>query len=237
MQVFQLTGRQAGRTRIDVAAAQGLTTFVGRQRDLELLTVLLEKAQEGHGQIVGIQGEAGMGKSRLLLEFRRRLQREDVTYLEGRCFSYGQSVLYLPLVGMLKQYFALEDESDQIITERVLAGVVQVGMEAAMAPYLMALLPSRTEDAVLQGLALEVRRKQTFAALRTLFLALSRQRLLVLAVEDPHWIDHPSEAFLAMLGESLGARPYAAAVDSPSRLPPSLGREVVLHARCPAATE
>ena len=86
MQVFQLTGRQAGRTRIDVAAAQGLTTFVGRQRELELLTVLLEKAQEGHGQIVGIQGEAGMGKSRLLLTWsfqQRRAMRKSSNSLRS----------------------------------------------------------------------------------------------------------------------------------------------------------
>jgi len=205
VQVFRLTGRQAGRTRIDVAAAHGLTTFVGRRREQALLEELLEKAKGGYGQMVGVQGEAGMGKSRLLLEFRRRLQGQEVTYLEGRCLSYGQSILYLPLMDMLRKYFAIEDESDQTITERVTAGTAQVGLDVALAPYLVTLLSGRTDDAVWQGLAPEVRRKQTFEALRALFLAMSRQRPLVLAVEDPHWIDQPSEAFLDLLGESLGA--------------------------------
>ena len=237
MQVFQLTGRQAGRTRIDVAAAQGLTSFVGRQRELEILTALLEKAQEGHGQMAASRARQGWANTVCSWSSAAACKGKTIGILEGRCFSYGQSVLYLPLVGMLKQYFALEDESDQIITERVMAGVVQVGMEAAMAPYLMALLSGCTEDAVLQGLAPEVRRKQTFAALRTLFLALSRQRLLVLAVEDPHWIDHPSEAFLAMLGESLGAaRMLLLLIHRPGYHHP-WGEKSLLHACCPAATE
>jgi predicted ATPase/class 3 adenylate cyclase len=208
VQVFQVTGWQTGRTRLDVAAEHGLTAFVGRQRELALLEELLEKTKGGYGQIVGVLGEAGMGKSRLLLEFRRRLQQEDATYLEGRCLSYGQSILYLPLVDILKKYFASEDASTQAIDERVRSGVAQVGLDTvAIAPYLTALLSGQTEDAAIEGLAPEARRKQTVAALRALFLAMSQQRPLVLAVEDPHWIDQPSEAFLTVLGESLGAAP------------------------------
>ena len=200
VQVFQLTGRQAGRTRIDVAAAQGLTTFVGRQRELEILTALLEKAQGGHGQIVGIQGEAGDGHSSAP-GVPPPPAGENVTHLEGRCLSHGQPVLYLPLVGMLSNTLPSEDENEQTITERVTAEMAQVGMEATMAPYLLALLSGRTEDAVLQGLAPEVRRKQTFEALRTLFLALSQQRPLVAAVlvfpvrpaarhgQEPPWLN------------------------------------------------
>jgi class 3 adenylate cyclase/tetratricopeptide (TPR) repeat protein len=207
-QVFQVTGRQAGRTRIDIAAEHGLSAFVGRRRELALLEELLEKTQGGHRQIVGVFGEAGMGKSRLLLEFRRRLQQEDVTYLEGRCLSYGQSILYLPLVDILKKYFAIQDEVEQAIAQRISDGVERLGLDvAAVVPYLTALLAGGTDDAVFQGLTPEARRRQTFAALRALFLAMSRQRPLILAVEDPHWIDQPSEAFLATLGESLGPAP------------------------------
>jgi class 3 adenylate cyclase len=95
VQVFEVTGRHVGRSRIDIAAEHGLTTFVGRRRELELLEALLAKAKGGLGQIAGVVGEAGVGKSRLLLEFRHLIQREEVTYIEGRCLSYGQSILYL----------------------------------------------------------------------------------------------------------------------------------------------
>jgi class 3 adenylate cyclase/tetratricopeptide (TPR) repeat protein len=206
--VFEVSGRQAGRSRIDVAAESGLTSFVGRRRELDLLEALLAEATGGRGQIVGLVGEAGVGKSRLLLEFRRLLQGEHVTYLEGRCLSYGQSVLYLPLVDILKRYFAIEDDSDQRIKERVIDGVEQVGLDAAaIAPYLSSLLLGRMDDEMLQELAPEARRKQTFEALRALLLASSRRQPLVLVVEDLHWLDQPSEAFLTFLGDSLGAAP------------------------------
>jgi AAA ATPase domain/Adenylate and Guanylate cyclase catalytic domain len=205
--VFEVTGRQPGRTRIDVAAEHGLTTFVGRRRELELLEALLAKTKGGLGQIVGVVGEAGVGKSRLLLEFRRLMQREDVAYLEWRCLSYGQSILYLPLVDILKKYFAIEDESDHTIRELVTSGTERLGLATSeVAPYLYALLSGQTDE-TLQELAPEVRRKQTFEALRALLLAISRQRPVVLVVEDLHWLDQPSEAFLRFLGESLGAAP------------------------------
>jgi class 3 adenylate cyclase/tetratricopeptide (TPR) repeat protein len=208
VEVFEVTGRQEGRTRIDVAAEHGLTTFVGRRRELELLEALLAKTKGGLGQIVGLVGEAGVGKSRLLLEFRRLMQQEDVAYLEGRCLSYGQSILYLPLVDILKKYFAIEDESDQTIRELVTSGTEHLGIDTSeIAPYLYALLSGQTDDETLRGLAPEVRRKQTFEALRALLLAISHQRPLVLVVEDLHWLDQPSEAFLRFLGESLGASP------------------------------
>jgi class 3 adenylate cyclase/tetratricopeptide (TPR) repeat protein len=208
VQVFEVTGRQPGRARIDIAAEHGLTTFVGRRRELELLEALLAKAKGGLGQIVGLVGEAGVGKSRLLLEFRRLVQSEDVTYLEGRCLSYGQSILYLPLVDILKRYFAIEDESDQTTKEVVTRAVGQIGIDPSeTAPYLYTLLSGQIDDETLQGLAPEARRKQTFEALRALFLAISHHRPLVLVVEDLHWLDQPSEAFLRFLGESLGAAP------------------------------
>jgi class 3 adenylate cyclase/tetratricopeptide (TPR) repeat protein len=205
--VFEVTGRQPGRTRIDVAAEHGLTTFVGRRRELELLEALLAKTKGGLGQIVGVVGDAGVGKSRLLLEFRRLMQQEDVAYLEGRCLSYGQSILYLPLVDILKKYFAIEGESDHTIRELVTSGTEPLGIATSeIAPYLFALLSGQTDE-TLQELAPEVRRKQTFEALWALLLAISRQRPLVLVVEDLHWLDQPSEAFLRFLGESLAAAP------------------------------
>jgi class 3 adenylate cyclase/tetratricopeptide (TPR) repeat protein len=208
VQVFEVTGRQVGRSRIDIAADYGLTSFVGRRRELELLEALLAKTKEGLGQIVGLIGEAGVGKSRLLLEFRRLIQREEVTYLEGRCLSYGQSILYLPLVDILKRYFAIEDESDHAIREAVMHAVERVGLEPSeIAPYLYTLLSGQIDDETLQGLAPEARRKQTFEVLRALFVAISHRRPLVLVVEDLHWLDQPSGAFLRFLGESLGAAP------------------------------
>jgi predicted ATPase len=111
-------------------------------------------------------------------------------------------------VHLLKPYFAVEDASDPPLAECVRHGVEQLGLDTtAIAPYVVAVLTGRIEEAALQRMAPQALRQRTFAALHALFLAVSRQQPLVVAVEDPHWIDHLSDAFLAVLGGSLGAMP------------------------------
>ena len=207
--VFQVTGHQPGRTRIDIAVERGLAAFVGRQLELELMAACLSKSQQGHGQVVSIVGEAGVGKSRLLLELPQRLPGEGLTFMQGRCLSYGRSSIYLPLVAMLKQYFAIDaDANVQSIEAGIRHGVEELGLDsAAIVPYLCALLSGKTDGSPLQERAPEARRSQTFAALLSLFAAISRRAPLVLIVEDLHWIDQPSQAFLTLLVESLGAIP------------------------------
>ena len=93
---YRVTGRRRGRTRLDVSAERGLTPLVGRQRELGLLQDCLARVKAGRGQVVGIVGEPGVGKSRLLYEFQKSLEGERVTWLEGHCVAYGQGTPYLP---------------------------------------------------------------------------------------------------------------------------------------------
>ncbi len=90
--------------------------FVGRERELALLHELLERAASGHGQMVGVVGEAGIGKSRLLTEFRRSLRGKRITYLEGRCLSYGSGMPYLPVRDILYGAFGMTpaDQPEEI---------------------------------------------------------------------------------------------------------------------------
>src|SRR5205823_10046690 len=98
--------REKGRrTRFQAAAERGLSPLVGRDQELSLLTEHAERAAGGEGQVVFIAGEAGIGKSRLLLELRRRLGGESFRWLEGRCASYGRNFPYLPVVDLLKGVF------------------------------------------------------------------------------------------------------------------------------------
>ena len=90
------------RTRFDVSAERGLTPFVGRERELELLLDGFERAKAGRGQAISIMSEAGLGKSRLLYEFRKAVANEDVTFLEGKCLSYSRGVAYHPMIDILK---------------------------------------------------------------------------------------------------------------------------------------
>ena len=98
MRAFEVTGARSRRTRLEVTAERGLTPLVGRERELAALEDLFREVRGGRGQIVFIAGEAGIGKSRLLLEFRRRLEAasDPITWLEGRCVSFGQSIPMLP---------------------------------------------------------------------------------------------------------------------------------------------
>ncbi|MEX2394414.1 MAG: adenylate/guanylate cyclase domain-containing protein, partial [Actinomycetota bacterium] len=99
------------RTRIDAAVARGLSPFVGRDRDIGVLMGLWEEANAGRGQIVMISGEPGIGKSRLLLEFRRALG-DDVVWREAHCISYGEEIPYLPVIELVKNGFGINDSDD-----------------------------------------------------------------------------------------------------------------------------
>ena len=101
--------------------ARVLSPFVGRERELTMLHELLVQVEEGRGQVVGIVGEPGMGKSRLLYEFRQRLRGQRVTYLEGRCLSYGSAIPYLPVLDLLRDLCGItEADSVEAMMEKVL---------------------------------------------------------------------------------------------------------------------
>jgi len=109
VRVYQVIAPSTRRTRFDVSAERGLTLFVGRERELELLLDGFTRAKSGKGQAFSIISEAGVGKSRLLYEFRKAVANEDVTFLEGRCFSYSRGVAYHPFIDILKSNFNIHE--------------------------------------------------------------------------------------------------------------------------------
>ncbi|HWC04823.1 MAG TPA: adenylate/guanylate cyclase domain-containing protein [Methylomirabilota bacterium] len=198
--VHEVTGLRERRARVDVATE--LTPLVGRQRELAHLREALERVRQGRGEVVGVVGEAGVGKSRILLEFRRQLG-QDVLYLEGRCISYGQTIPLLPVVELLKRGFRIvEGDRDDAIRRKVERGLRALGADARSTPFLLSLLGVATDDAALRGVAAEARRRYTFEALRALTIAGSARRPIVFAIEDLHWIDPASQDFLRYLAEN-----------------------------------
>ncbi|MFC1895157.1 adenylate/guanylate cyclase domain-containing protein [Thermodesulfobacteriota bacterium] len=128
--VYRVIGPSTLRTRFDVNAERGLTPFVGRERELELLLDGFERAKAGRGQAFSIMGEAGVGKSRLLYEFRKAVSNEDVTFLEGKCLSFGRGVAYHPIVDILKGNFDVrEGDSDFDVRDRVKRGLKALEVE------------------------------------------------------------------------------------------------------------
>jgi predicted ATPase len=132
-----------------------------------------------------------------------------VTYLEGRCLSYGSARPYLPVLDLLRDHGGItEIDSAEVIMEKVRFGLQEVGMEPdAWAPFFLHLLGLAAETERLTALRPEMLKAWTFETLSQLSLRGSRQRPLILTVEDLQWIDPTSEAFLASLVERIGGAP------------------------------
>jgi ABC-type oligopeptide transport system substrate-binding subunit/class 3 adenylate cyclase len=207
--VYRAIASSTRRTRFDVSAERGLTAFVGRERELELLLDGLERSKAGRGQAFSIVAEAGVGKSRLLYEFRKAVASEDVTFLEGRCLSYSRGVAYHPVIDILKANFDIrEGDGDFDIKEKVERGLKILGAdEASTLPYLLELLAVKDSAIDKIPMSPEVRKDQIFEPLNRIVLKGSGIRPLIMAFEDLHWIDKSSEDHLKHLLESIpGAR-------------------------------
>ena len=97
MQVYRVLRESGAQSRLDIAMTTGLTPLVGRERELALLQDRFAEVQVHCGQAVFVFGEAGIGKSRLLHEFRRQVEATGARWLVGRCISYGHGTAYLPI--------------------------------------------------------------------------------------------------------------------------------------------
>jgi class 3 adenylate cyclase len=123
VRAYRVIDERRAQARIDVARERGFTRLVGREQELHLLCEGFARAKEGYGQAISIIGDAGLGKSRLLYEFRQSLADEEFTLLEGRCSPYGTAVAYLPIIELLKQNFQIApNDTDIDIQAKVLRG-------------------------------------------------------------------------------------------------------------------
>jgi predicted ATPase len=203
--IYKVLGTLPRRSPIASRGERTLSEFVGRERELATLEEIFAQVERRHGQVVGIVAEAGGGKSRLLYEFRQRLQDRRVTYLEGRCVSYGSSIPYHPLIDVLRHNCGiLETDSPETIIEKVHVALHEVGMDAeASAPYLLQLLGVKEGTEPLAVLTPEAIRTRTFETLKQMSLNGSQRRPLIFEIEDVHWIDNTSQDYLAAFVESL----------------------------------
>jgi predicted ATPase/class 3 adenylate cyclase len=207
--VFRVTGHRRHRSRLDVNADRGLTALIGRERELAVLQDCLVRAKSARGQAVGLVGEPGVGKSRLLYEFRRTLEGQAVTWLEGRCVASGQSTPYLPILEVLRANFQIEEGDNPLQTdEKLRHGTRQIDARLeSILPFLRELFGLLAEDETLKHLGAKDKRRKIFEAVRALTVAGAHWRPLVLVLEDLHWIDETSEEFLAFFVESLAGIP------------------------------
>src|SRR5262249_31874833 len=204
--IYEVLGVGPLRTRLQVGARRGFTRFVGRQRELEHLQLALLQTKAGHGQIVGVMGEPGLGKSRLFYEFKL-ISHSGCLVLETYSVSYGKASPYLPLLELLKSYFQLHPQDDERQRKEKITGKVLTldrSLEDTL-PYLFALLGIDDPTSSLQQMDPQIRRRRTFAALKQLLLRESLNQPLILIFEDLHWIDTETQGFLDVLSESVAS--------------------------------
>jgi class 3 adenylate cyclase/tetratricopeptide (TPR) repeat protein len=204
--VYKVLGTAPRRSPLAARGEQTLSQFVGRERELTVLAELWEQVEGGHGQVVGIVGEAGRGKSRLLYEFRQWLAGKRVTYLEGRCLSYGSMMPYRPIIDVVRQNCGITDnDTPETVYAKVRHALHEIGLDVeAAAPYLCWLLGMKEGTEALAMLTPEAIKTRLFATLQQMSLRGSQRRPLIFEIEDLHWIDKTSEEYLTSLVDSCG---------------------------------
>jgi class 3 adenylate cyclase/tetratricopeptide (TPR) repeat protein len=205
VEIFELLGASGTQRRIQAAAARGLTRFVGRQSEMTTLTDALGRAGAGHGQVVALVGEAGVGKSRLLYEFTRSHHIRGWLVLESASVSYGKATPYFPVIELLKRYAHVEEHDDPRTIRAKVTGQVLTLDEALQdtIPALLSLLEAPPADSPFLQLDPSQRRQRTLTALKRVLLRESQAQPLLLVFEDLHWIDSETQALLDGLVESL----------------------------------
>ncbi|HEY7316685.1 MAG TPA: adenylate/guanylate cyclase domain-containing protein [Candidatus Binatia bacterium] len=205
VEVYEITGAGPVRSRLQAAAARGLTRFVGRTAEFETLCQALKRARAGRGQVVALVGEPGVGKSRLFWEFTHSPRTVGWLILESGSVSYGKATAYLPVIDLLKAYFTIEDRDDvRKIREKVTGKLLTLdkSLEPAL-PAFLTLFDVAVEDQQWQSLDPPQRRQRTLDAITRLLLRESQVQPLLLVIEDLHWIDSETQAFLDSLTETL----------------------------------
>ncbi len=227
VETHELIGATAARTRVQAGAARGLTPLVGRSTEIDIFNKVVQQVTRGHGQILAMVGEPGLGKSRLVHEFTRHQLPADWLVLEAASVSYGKATPYLPLIEMLRRYFQIADgESSDNIRTQVMMHILELdsALKDAIPPIisLLGALPDEKQTASkplhdwleqlkdlsdlirrFNSMDPRQRRRTTLDALKRICVRESRRQNLLLVFEDLHWIDHETQAFLDGLVDSL----------------------------------
>jgi class 3 adenylate cyclase len=197
--------RPGVRTRFEAVLMRGISEFVGRGPEMEALQAAFKKAKNCDAQIVDVVGEAGVGKSRLVYEFRETLGNE-ATFLTGICIHYGRNINFLPVIDVVKGALGIaegmtEEDVSRQIEEKATNGLV------SMIPFYQNLLSLQVDDPIWDLLDAEGRKFGTFEAVKDLLFTISEEKPLVLFLDDVHWMDKISEELLTYFSRSFVKSP------------------------------
>lgn len=213
--LFAVIGPSGLQTRLEAAEKSGLTGYTGRDEELRSLRRRLDEMLRRDGQLVTVIGEAGVGKSRLLLEFCQHIDRDTVALLQGRCQSYGSEIAYLPFIEILRRGLRLgQPAAGQSEAEELVSRVREAGPELEhLIPLYLHLLSLSSDDfpvpTHLQGEEFRLRIQEALVALVTVR---ARRQPTVMVLEDWHWADETSHAVLKQLAETVAGYPLLVVV-------------------------
>lgn len=209
VKAYRVIGESSIHTRFEAASARGLTQFVGRGQELAMLRSFFDRVKLGQGHVAFISGEAGIGKSRTLLEFRRSIADDGIKWLEGHCISFGQNIPYLPIIEILKANFGIKEGDSEAAMIAKIDAEAESWSEAARPAiaYVKYLLNLDPGDSKVAQMAPLERRAGFLEAVRTVALERSRRGPLVVLIEDVHWVDEKTEEAFATLADLVAAAP------------------------------
>jgi DNA-binding NtrC family response regulator/tetratricopeptide (TPR) repeat protein len=233
---FRLVGREG----LGLGPAGRMASFVGRRQEMAVLHSRLDAALRGQGQLVSIVGDAGIGKSRLLYEFRQSLGNDQLPYLEGRCLSYGSTTPYLPVQDLARAIGQITEADDAASSrEKIRRALERAGMDPGkLTPYLLNLLGFKEGTEGLELVAPDAIKVSISEALRQMTLGVSRQQPLLVVIEDLHWIDRASEELVASMVDALpGASVLFVVTYRPGYEPPWLNKSFATQLSLPPLSD
>ncbi len=206
--VHKLISASDVRSRLEASEARGLIQYVGRKEETSEFLKVYEKVLKGRGQVLGIVGEAGIGKSRFVFEMHRRMD-DHCRYVESRCIQYGSNIPFLPILESFKSYFGIsEGETEEEIVRKLERRLADLDKELLPSlPAFRDFLSLPVRDREWESLDPKEKRGKTFEAIRDLLIRLSQDAPLILVVDDLQWMDKTSEEFISYFIEWIANVP------------------------------
>ncbi len=207
--LFELEATGSARSRLDVAVSRGLSRFVGRTAEMQTLEAALARTQRGHGQVIGIVGEPGLGKSRLCFEFIEHCRRQKIPVFEAHCPAHGKNIPFLPILELFRNYFGIKTDDDAAQARKKIAGTLLL-LDAALSeslPALFEFLGVSDPNHPLSSMDPEAKQRQLYELMHRVIRAQDAQgQVTVTLIDDLHWIDAGSDGFVNQLVSAVAGR-------------------------------
>jgi class 3 adenylate cyclase len=230
--VYRLDAVRRGAARFEGAVSRGLSEFVGRERELEILERGLGEARL-QLRVIDLSAEPGMGKSRLLYEFRKRIGKDHAFVLSGSCSPDGQQTPFLPFIEVVRGSFRVRaGDAERDVAQRIQMGLTTLGLHSARNHgLLLHLLGLKVPDGALVGLDSVLIGLRTRELLQQLLEARCRLSPVLMMIEDLHWIDSGSEELLEKIVSDTEPRFLLITTRRPEYVPPWVDRTMVTKLR------